>query len=166
MPFPEGLAWVRYYLPLGGRPIPLAVLREAVLRSVLEMGGRTVDTVLSSCGSSGLRSGLKVTSISYSLGGEERPVESWEISLPPSELLDRVDEAVFTLRVDYYISRGGRLRRLASDTYRVRVRCSEAGVEVWVRHVEGLLRTSFDEIFEMFRVSLMKNLRLVQRRRA
>jgi len=48
--------------------------------------------------------------------------------------------------------------------YHIKVKVHEEGIEFHVRHVAGLMRMSFEEIFTMFKAIFIKNLKISTRR--
>lgn len=158
----ENLAWVKFSLKVNDDILKQLITKTAIVSSLLELSGTMYKTMISPCGSLKLREGTKVIRVGYTKGTRLYFVKKWEADLPPKELIEKLTDTTFTIRIDYLIKGKKRLR---SDVYKVRIKIYKNYIDFYIRHISGLLRTSFEEIFSIFKTNFIRNLKDLMRRR-
>jgi len=161
----ERLTWIKFSLKVANNFFDQPIIRRAIIKSLFELSNLTYKTVVSPCGSLRLYEGTKIIKVGYVKGTKLHFVERWEASIPPEELVTNLMETTFTIKIEYLIKRGKSQRKLQSDVYNVRINIQRGSVDFYIKHVEGLLRTSFDEVFNMIKANFIRNLRTLLRRR-
>jgi len=154
----EGLAWVRFSLKVDSNILKQSIIKIVIVSSLFELSGMTYNTMISPCGVPKLYEGTKIIRVGYMKGDKLRFVESWEAGFPPKELVDELADVTFVIKVDYLI-KGKERRKLQSDVYKVHINVYKNYINFYIRHIQGLLRTSFEEVFNIFRANFLKNLR-------
>lgn len=156
----ESIAWTKFSLKIDNNILKQLITRVIIVNSLFELSDMMYNTIVSPCGTSKLYEGVKIIKIGYIKRGKLYFVKSWEVNFPPKELIDELTNTTFIIKIEYLI-KGKKRRKLQSDIYKVHISLCRSYINFHIRHVQGLLRTSFEEVFNVFKANFLKNLRSI-----